>query len=301
MTPKVSTVIPAYNAVRFLPQTVASALAQTWQDFELLVVDDGSTDETRTWVANHSDARVRLIEQAHQGTARARNLGIAQAQGDYIAFLDADDLWEPTKLEKQVACLGARPEVGLVHTAIRYIDDEGSEIGKVLHSEGDGDVWEKVVLHMLVRCGSTPLIRRSCFDKVGMFDTDLDFAEDWDMWLRIAAHFHFAVLNEPLVAYRQHHANTTRKYQTIMPNLERVLERAFRDAPPEKRGLRKKAYGYAYLFAAQRAFNERDLGEAASLLYRAFRSYPRLRYRKNSLKLSFQLRKVRWLGQAREG
>lgn len=225
-------------------------------------------------MSGHSDARVRLIEQEHQGTAKARNRGIAEAQGDYIALLDADDLWEPTKLAKQVTCLETRPEVGLVHTAIRYIDDEGSEIGKVLRSEGDGNVWEQVVLHMLVRCGSTPLVRRSCFDKVGVFDTDLDFAEDWDMWLRIAAHFHFAVLHEPLVAYRQHHANTTRKYQTIMPNLEQVLERAF---------------------------NEHDPGEAASLLYRAFRSYPRLRYSKNSLKLSFQLRKVKWLGQAREG
>ena len=299
MTPKVSIVIPAYNAMRFLPQTVESALTQTWRDFELLVVDDGSSDDTRAWVAQHLDARVRLVRQNHGGTARARNRGISEARGDYIAFLDADDLWNPTKLEKQVACLEARPDVGLVHTAIRYIDENGSEIGQVLRSEGNGDVWEQVVLHMLVRCGSTPLIRRACFSEVGVFDPGLEFAEDWDMWIRIAADFHFAVLDEPLVAYRQHRANITRRYQMIMPNLERVLERAFSSVPTKNNRLKKKAYAHAYLFAAQRAFNASDLDEAASLLHQAFRCYPRLRYRKNSLKLSFQLRKAGWLEQAR--
>lgn len=299
MTPRISIIIPAYNALRFLPQTVASALAQTWQDFELLVVDDGSTDATSAWVAQHPDARVQLIQQTNQGAATARNTGIAATRGAYIAFLDADDLWEPTKLEKQVECLEAQPKVGLVHTAIRYIDENNREINRELGTQGDGDVWKEVVVYNPVRCGSTPLIRRACFEKVGVFDPGFSFAEDWDMWIRIAAHYHFAVLNEPLVLYRQHEDNMTKGYQAIMPNFIRIIERAFQNAAAENNSLKQEAYGRAYLFAAGRAFGAGDPGEADTLLRQAFEHYPKLRYTKSSIKLGFQLHKTWWLGQAR--
>lgn len=287
--PRVSVVIPAYNAVRFLPETVASALSQTWRDFEIIVVDDGSTDGTDAWAARHPDRRVRLIRQPNRGAATARNRGIAAATGDYIALLDADDLWEPTKLEQQVALLDCRPEVGLVHTAVCYIDENGGETGRMLDTYGDGDVWREVVLHMLVRCGSTPLVRRECFETVGVFDTDLSFAEDWDMWVRISARYHFAVIHKPMVLYRQHNANMTKGYQVIAPNLERVLERAFRNAPRKTGTLKRKAYGRAYLFAAWRAFQAGDNAEAASLLRRALRCSPELYCRRNSLALGLKL------------
>lgn len=299
MIPKVSTVVPAYNAMRFLPQTVASALAQTWQDFELLIIDDGSSDGIDVWAAQHPDARIRLIRQANQGAATARNTGILEAEGEYIAFLDADDLWEPTKLERQVACLEARPEVGLVHTAIRYIDEDGYDTGRILRSEGDGDVWKQVVLHMLIRCGSTPIIRRSCFDKVGVFDPQLGFAEDWDMWIRIAAQYHFAVINDPLVSYRQHSSNMTKGHKVIMPNLEKVLARAFYDAPSQDENIKDEAYGRAYLFAAWRAFFARDLSTAAVLHQQALTAWPGLRLTKSGLNLTLRLTKARLARKAR--
>ena len=289
VTPRVSIVIPAYNALPFLPHTVASSLAQTWADFELLIIDDGSSDGTASWVAGQLDPRIRLIKQPNQGAATARNTGIFAARGEYIAFLDADDLWEPTKLEQQVACLEASPEVGLVHTAIRYINEEGSEIGRVLRSSGNGNVWEQVVLHMLIRCGSTPLIRRECFDEVGVFDPKLDFAEDWDMWIRIAARYHFTVINQPLVAYRQHKTNMTKNYELITPNLEKIIERAFQNAPSENAALEKEAYGRAYLFAAWRAFSAQDFSTATSLQQRALSAWPKLRFAKTNLKLTFKL------------
>lgn len=298
---KVSVIIPAYNALRFLPQTVESALAQTWRDFELLVVDDGSTDQTGAWAAQHPDARVRLIQQVNAGAAAARNTGIAEAKGKYIAFLDADDLWEPTKLERQVACLSARAKVGLVHTAIRYIDESGREINRVLRTQGEGDVWREVVVHNPVRCGSTPLIRRACFEKVGIFDPGLSFAEDWDMWIRIAAHYQFAVLNEPLVSYRQHSANMTKGYQAIMPNFTKIIERAFQNTAAEHNLLKREAYGHAYLFAAGRAFSANDTGEAKVLLRQAFEHYPKLRYAKNSVKLQLLLFRARWSKQSAGG
>nr|WP_256498773.1 glycosyltransferase family A protein [Chroococcidiopsis sp. CCNUC1] len=114
--PKVSVIIPAYNAMKYLPATLGSLLSQTFDDFEAIVVNDGSFDETEKWVSQIEDPRVKLICQQNKGLAGARNTGINQATGEYIAFLDADDLWEPSKLEKQVAVLEENPEVGLVYT-----------------------------------------------------------------------------------------------------------------------------------------------------------------------------------------
>ncbi len=295
MLSKVSVIIPAYNALHFLPQTVESALAQTWQDFELLIVDDGSSDGTRDWVFQQHDSRIRMVQKPNGGLAAARNTGINTTQGEYIAFLDADDLWEPTKLERQVACLDARPEVGLVHTAIRYIDEQGREINRVLGVQGDGAVWKEVVVHNPVRCGSTPLVRRECFEVVGVFDPTLTFSEDWDMWLRIASSYHFATINEPLTLYRQHNTNMTKGYQVIMPNLEKIIERAFQNAPAESAVLKQESYGRAYLFAAWRAFFAHDFSMAKMLQKQAFAAWPKLQFEKNSLNLTLKLARVRFL------
>ena len=299
--PKVSVVIPAYNTVHFLPQTVKSVLQQTFQDFEIIVVNDGSTDGTELWLSQLEQPQLTYITQNNQGLPATRNTGIAAAQGAYIAFLDADDLWEPTKLEQQVACLDARPEVGLVHTAIRYIDEQNYEINRIFGVEGDGNVWQKVVVHNPVRCGSTPMVRRDCFATVGVFDPTLTFSEDWDMWIRIAAHYPFATINEPLVSYRQHGTNMTKGYQAIMPNFIKIIERAFENTPAGSESLKQEAYGRAYLFAAGRAFGAGDLDESFSLLRQAFDHHPRLRYTKYSLHLIFQLFRKQWLGRGRSG
>ncbi len=296
----VSVVIPAYNALKFLPQTLASIRAQTFRDFDITVVDDGSSDGTRAWLTEQRDPQLKVVYQTNQGVAQARNTGIWQSRGDYIAFLDADDLWEPTKLEQQVACLEANPGVGLVHTAIRYIDEAGNDLHRTLGVQGEGSIWHEVVLKMPVRCGSTPLIRRSCFAEVGGFETSLRFAEEWDMWIRIARRFDFAIINEPLVRYRQHPNNMTKSYKQIAPNLERVLERAFQDAPEGGGRIRNEAFARAYLFAAWRAYFVDDFSTASTLQQRAFNMYPRLRFVKNSINLSARLAQARLLGRKRE-
>ncbi len=130
-TPKVSVVIPAYNAMTYLPETITSVLQQTYTDFEVVVVNDGSTDKIEEWIVQISDPRIKLVSQANLGLAGARNTGIRESQGKYLAFLDADDLWEPTKLEKQVKILEKNPEVGLVYTWVTYIDETGQSTGRV--------------------------------------------------------------------------------------------------------------------------------------------------------------------------
>lgn len=297
--PKVSVICIVYNSMVYLPRTVASVLTQTLPDFELIIIDDGSSDNVVAWVSTLNDPRIKLVSQTNRGIPGARNTGIEHARGEYLAFLDGDDLWEPTKLEKQVACLEARPEVGLVHTAIRYVDANDQEVNQVLGVRGDGDVWREVVIQNPVRCGSSPLVRRECFETVGTFDPTLFFCDDWDMWIRIATRYHFTVINEPLTLYRQHGANMTKSYQAIMPNFKRVIERAFQ-ASEVNTPLKEEAYGRAYLFAAWRAFFARDIPMTRSLRKNAFKAYPKLRFEKNSLSLTLHLMKAQWLGQKTE-
>ena len=293
--PTVSVVIPAYNAMTYLPAAVDSVLKQTFSDFEVLIVDDGSTDQTAQWVTQLTDRRVKLISQPNQGAAAARNTGIAHAQGDYIAFLDADDLWEPSKLEKQVQRLEAQPQVGLVHTWTAFIDAEGQPTGRIMTSHGEGQVWSQMVVYNLLRCGSTAMVRRECFERLGQFDRNLRYAEDWDMWLRIAKDYDFALVHEPLVFYREHANNKSKNYEGQLQSFCQILEKAFQSAPPELNGLKKRAYGRAYLHAAWRALVIGQDAEKAHFLWRQALAFdPKLYVFGHSVHLGLRLIKVRY-------
>jgi glycosyltransferase involved in cell wall biosynthesis len=148
--PKVSVVIPAYNAMTYLPETVASVLQQTFSDFELIIVNDGSSDNVMAWASGLEDPRAKLISQENGGVSKARNTGIAQAQGQYIAFLDADDLWEPTKLKKQVHCLETNPSVGLVYTWTAVINQLGQPTRNVWTPNIEGNVWDYLIRLLIV-------------------------------------------------------------------------------------------------------------------------------------------------------
>lgn len=227
MVPKVSVIIPAYNAMTYLPDAIESVFRQTFDDFELIIVNDGSTDGTEQYISQLADSSIRLISQENSGKSQARNKGIAEAQAEYLAFLDADDLWEPTKLDKQVSCLDRHPEVGLVYTWTAMADQEGKPTGQVVAFHAEGHVWKELIQKNIVACGSTPLVRRDCFKAIGLFSIDLPHCEDWDMWLRIATHYPIAVVKEPLVRYRQYSENSSINYQSIHKYGTLVLERAF--------------------------------------------------------------------------
>src|SRR4028119_1857024 len=135
--PKVSVIIPAYNAMAYLPETLESVINQTFTDFEVLIINDGSPDGIVEWASEIKDSRVKLISQENQGLSGARNTGIWSSQGEYLAFLDADDIWEPTKLEKQVQCLDKNLDVGMVSSGISTIDPNGNliKIGRAVQQE----------------------------------------------------------------------------------------------------------------------------------------------------------------------
>jgi glycosyltransferase involved in cell wall biosynthesis len=179
---EVAVIIPARNAGPFLKAALESVLVQTFDDWEAVVVDDGSREDL-TWVRD-LDHRITLIVQPRRGPSAARNAAIAATSGPLLAFLDADDLWTPTKLDAQVALLRESPSANLVDTQFERIDDTGSRIGDGFKG------YHRTYLDLLGGCGiclSTVILRRQTLEAVGGFDPKLHAAQDWDMWLRVAA------------------------------------------------------------------------------------------------------------------
>ncbi|MBW4432403.1 MAG: glycosyltransferase [Pelatocladus maniniholoensis HA4357-MV3] len=294
---KVSVVIPAYNAMTYLPETLESVLQQTFTDFEILIINDGSSDNIVEWANQIADPRVRLISQPNQGVSVARNTGITHAQGEYIAFLDADDLWQPTKLEKQVHYLEDNPEVGLVYTWTAFVDQWGKSTGIVLAFHAEGNVWEQIVVRDMISNGSTPMVRRSCFETVGVFDPNFRYAPDRDMWTRIAARYPFGVVKEPLILYRQLPNSFSRNHEKMIQELRQVIEKTFQSAPLELLYLRNQSYGWMNFFAAW-GYLQGTGNYQNAMHYRrqAILHYPRIRYTFIYLRLSLAIAIARWFG-----
>ena len=189
-TPLVTVVTPAYNVARYVGETVDSVLRQTFQDFEYLVIDDGSEDNSVDVIKAHvrDDSRFRLVQGEHRGLSAARNAGIREAKGQYIAFVDGDDRWHPRFLERQVQLIQSLPpDVGAVFCRSRLMLENGTVVFPQWQRAGRYDFDDILVGSNPARNGSSLLIRKSCFDDVGGFDEDLRYVEDLDMWLRITA------------------------------------------------------------------------------------------------------------------
>ena len=297
--PKVSVIIPTYNSMRFLTETVESVLRQTHRDFELLIVDDGSSDRTVQWVSELVDPRVKVISQQNQGVCVARNTGIADAQGEYIAFLDHDDLWQPTKLEKQVRCLDENPAVGLVHTWMVLVDEGGKSTGRVMTSNAEGDVWKQLIEQNTI-ASSSVMVRRCCFETVGVFSPsrDLYTVEDWDLWIRIASRYPFAMIKEPLLSWRQHANNGSKNWRLMEQAYRLVIEKAFDAVPPELLHLKDRSYGHANLCLAWRVLqsSDKDCNRAIEFRRQALSHYPQLRFSREYISLSLAIALMQWFG-----
>lgn len=205
--PLVSVIVPFYNAEGTICETVQSVLSQTFKDFELILIDDGSTDRSVELISRIEDSRLRMVHQPNQERAVARNRGIQDAQGEWIAFLDADDLWLEQKLEKQLHWLEMSPEIGLVYSDLYYFDNlTGKDLW--LYSKKFQKLHRGNVLPNLLRVNfiqsPTPLIRRTILDQSGWFDPKLPPIEDWDLWIRISSVTEIDYVPEPLARYRYH-------------------------------------------------------------------------------------------------
>lgn len=244
MPKSVSVVIPTYNYGRFIKEAISSVLDQTRSPSEIIVVDDGSTDETAAVVAAFGKA-VRYIRQDNAGVCAARNLGVSESTSELIAFLDADDTLEPSNLEKQVARFESDEEIGLVHCSMREFDDETGETIRLHMKGGEDHVADNLLLWegpLIVAPGAV-IVSRKAFDRVGGFDTRMKVSEDWDFCYRVARLFKIGFVGEPLLNYRSHNAAAHHSVENMERGMLMFYEKAFMTDDPEILKLRRRAYG----------------------------------------------------------
>ena len=208
---KISVIIPSHNRAHLLGRAIESAQKQTLQPHEIIIVDDGSTDGTQTLIASEFP-QCRYYYQKNAGVSSARNLGINQATGDWLAFLDSDDEWLPTKLEAQTALLVSQPDIRLCHTEEIWIRNGKRVNAMKKHAKTGGHIFQ----HCLPLCVISPsavMIHRTLFEEVGLFDESLPACEDYDLWLRICAHHTVAFVEEPqIVKYGGHEDQLSHKH-----------------------------------------------------------------------------------------
>lgn len=244
-TPRVTVLLPVYNGAATLDKAVQSILCQTFSDFELLVVDDGSTDETPARLAAHSDERLRVVRTENRGVGAALKLGVEEARGKYIARMDADDISAPNRLEREVAALDEHPQVGLVHARVHFMDRDGSPLGERreevrLADPGDNPtlhrwrlLWRNVVTHSTVMMRASVLAEHQLNYRAGVI------CEDYDLWSRLVFVTDFLHLPEPLLWYRVHPGSVSAHFDdrhvaalagTRIETLSRVLGATVGDA-----------------------------------------------------------------------
>ncbi|MAS33852.1 MAG: hypothetical protein CL610_07590 [Anaerolineaceae bacterium] len=276
--PTISVVIPVYNGEAYLAKAIDSVLQQTYTDYELVIVDDGSTDTTHKIIQHYTETHpdvVRAIHQPNGGTASALNTGVRAARGHYIAWLSHDDRFLPTKLEQQMATIAANPQINGVYTDYSLINSNGRETGRVYAP------WyppEKMLRHFLQNVfinGSTLLIERRCLEDVGLFDESVRYAHDALMWVHVLKHCQLAHIAQPLTQYRVHSAQGTQKSSLIRRDNRLWLAKALKacsilDIFPE---LSHNSHSQPQNFAAAHLY----LGDICALRYRqpglAFRQY----------------------------
>lgn len=240
MKPLVSVIIPNYNYARYVRGAVESVLAQTYPNIEVIVVDDGSKDGSIAILGELAD-RITIVRQRNSGVSAARNNGFAHSRGEYIAFLDADDLWLPSKVDKQFERFSQFDGAGLVHVGVEEIDADGNSISTNLYGL-EGNVSEDFLFFeraVVLGGGSGVMVPRAVFEAVGGFDEQLSTSADWDLYFRISSRWPIAFVGAPLLRYRIHNSNM----HSNVSLMEKDMLHAYGKAHFRNKAMRRKAYG----------------------------------------------------------
>jgi glycosyltransferase involved in cell wall biosynthesis len=292
--PRVSVIIPAYNAASTIRATIRSVQRQTLQDFEIVVIDDGCTDDTVQQVETIGDERIALYSYANGGLPAARNRGIGRARGNYLAFLDADDLWSSQKLESHVALLDQRREVGAVYSWSCTIDAQDRVLGAHHASSWEGDVYARLLRAFFIGNASNAIVRRGAVDAVGLFDESLDRGEDWEFLTRLASRWPFVAVRDYQVFYRQRDGSISSDVERMRDGLFVACEKMFAAAPAGLQHLKITSLANIHIYAARsyltRKTDHKSLGDAARSLLTVLRLQPRLLLDSTGVRLC-----LRWL------
>jgi glycosyltransferase involved in cell wall biosynthesis len=241
--PVVSVIIPTFNREKFVGKAIQSVLVQSFPDFEIIIVDDGSTDGTTEVVKSFSADRLQYIYQPNHGRSNARNHALRLARGRYIAFLDSDDLYLPGKLELQVNYLDCHPDVGMVYTSAYCIDESGNQLEYQYEAKTSGRIYRDIAFFVPVTITlPTVMVRREVFDKVGNFDESMERFEDTDMWRRIAKTYLVGAIPTPTCYLRTHHGNALagQDPQKIEAAVTYYIDKVFAEDRSDNGGILRK-------------------------------------------------------------
>ena len=288
MPPTVSVVMPVYNVEAYVAEAIASVQAQTFQDFELIIVDDGGSDASVAICRAMADSRTRIISQRNRGLAGARNTGIAAARGTFVALIDSDDRWRPEKLERHVAHLHANPDLGASYAGSELIGEDGSSLGVRQMPRAGAATPERVFMGQAIQNGSAPVFRRRALEDAALhllgearrwyFDEALRRSEDVECWTRVAltTNWRFAALPGVLTEYRVNGAGLSADVIRQLASWDDMVGRVAAYAPEfiARHGREARARELRYL--ARRSFQVRDRGLALHLAWVAVRTSPGL-------------------------
>ena len=273
-TPLITVVIVNYNYGRYLGKCLDSVFAQTYRNIEVIVVDDGSTDNSLEVLQPYSE-RILLVQQGNKGVSAARNVGLAKSRGQWIAFLDSDDTWRPEKLQEQSNYF-QDPAVGMVFCGLEFTDDSGRRLGytRPLLS---GDFLLQLVTFTspAIGGGSTAIVRSECLRRLGVFDEQLSTAADLDMWVRIAAQYEIRAVPAPLVKYRCHSTSMHLKVPLFEHDNYRLLTNVFSNPSFARvHNLRRQSFGKFYMILAGSYFQQTNWGRSIYCAFKALSYWP---------------------------
>jgi glycosyltransferase involved in cell wall biosynthesis len=252
----ISVIIPACNAQDTILETIESVRKQTFTDLEIIVINDGSKDRTLELLTAIEDRRLKVFSYTNAGLPTARNRGIVRASGKYISFLDADDLWTPDKLEKQLATLQTHPKASVVYSWIAVMLEAKDNCGQVSFFSGKriwfaGDIYRQLLVDNFIGNGSNILAKIEAIRSVGEFDPSFKSCEDWEYYLRLAAKYHFAVVPEHQILYRKTPINMTSKGEIMEREGLKVIEQVFQSVPPKDRHLKNQSIANFYRYCGK--------------------------------------------------
>ena len=268
--PKISIIIPIYNGSHTIIETLESVFRQSYSDFEVIVIDDGSTDDLMGTLALVPDPRMQVFHYINGGLAVARNRGISLAQGEYLIFLDADDLWTSDKLESHIDALEnaqkTNSNVGVVYSWNYFLDHVTHECFVNEPSYHEGNVLEALVTHNFIINGSNPMISRAAIESTGRFREDLLCAADWDYWIKLAQNWEFILIPKRQVFYRQIQTSMSSRVDKMEWEQVEVIESTFKALPAKLQPLKKVALSNIYFYSAQLYSRRHHSRESIALL-----------------------------------